>query len=108
MQNRERSTSNRQEPLLSHARQEELRQALTGSPFGGGVEALWTARAVAAWMSEPLGRPGAVQRGWDYLQRLRPSPQVPPPRHVQADPPAPSELTKKSGRSSRKWGRPFP
>src|SRR5258706_1381220 len=85
MQNHARSTSQRQEPLLSPAHQEEVRQALTGSPFGGGVEALWTARAVAAWMSERLGRPVAVQRGWDSLQRPRPSPQVPRPRPLQAD-----------------------
>src|SRR5258708_36516481 len=99
MQNRERSTSNRQEPLLSHARQEELRQALTGSPFGGGVEALWTARAVAAWMSERLGRPGGVQRGWDYLQRPRQSPPGPRPRHGQAEPQAQPDFKKKSNPS---------
>src|SRR5258707_14037594 len=95
MQNRARSTSHRQEPLLSPAHQEELRQALTGSPPGGGAEALWTARAVAAWMSERLGRPMAVQRGGDYLQPLRQSPQGPPPRPVQAGPQAQGGSKKK-------------
>src|SRR5260221_12332751 len=61
MQNHARSTSQRQEPLLSPAHQEELRQALTGSPFGGGGEALWTGRAGAVavagagWVWGPAG-----------------------------------------------------
>src|SRR5258708_24083189 len=47
MHNHARTTSQRQGPLPSPAHQEELRQALTGSPFGGGGGALRTARAVA-------------------------------------------------------------
>src|SRR5258708_39850073 len=54
MQNRARSTSHRQEPLPSPAHQEEVRQALTGSPFGGGGEALWTAPAGGAGRSGRL------------------------------------------------------
>ncbi len=34
-------------------------------------------RAVAAWMKPAPGPGRAIQRGWDYLQRLRYSPQVP-------------------------------
>jgi transposase len=88
MRNRARLTSHRQAPLLSLEQQEELRQALAGAPPGppGGTPTTrWSGRLVAAWMSERLGRPVAVQRGWDYLQRLRYSPQVPRQRHVHAD-----------------------
>lgn len=85
MRNRQRTTSWRPPRMLTDAQQEELRQALAGPPPNGEGE-LWTAREVAAWMSQQLGRPVAVQRGWDYLQRLRHSPQVPRPHHTQADP----------------------
>ncbi len=84
MRNRARTDSYRRPPLLDAALQEELRVALLSPPPGG--QALWTGRVVAAWMSQRLGRAVAVQRGWDYLQRLGQSPQVPRQRHVQADP----------------------
>lgn len=84
MRNRQHTTSWRAQPMLSLAQQEELRQALTGrTPTGEGR---WTARAVAAWMSAKLGRPVRVQRGWDYLQRLKHSQQLPRPQHALADP----------------------
>jgi transposase len=83
MRNRAHTDSYRQPPLLNAAQQEELRMALLSLPPGG--QALWTGRLVAAWMSERLGRPVAVQRSWDYLQRLGQSPQVPRQRHVHAD-----------------------
>jgi transposase len=94
MRNRARLTSHRQAPLLSREQQEELRQALAGSPPGATPTTRWSGRLVARWMSERLGRPIAVQRGWDYLQRLRYSPQVPRPRHVQADPVAQEQFKK--------------
>ena len=34
-------------------------------------------------MAQRLGRPVAVQRGWDYLQRLKQSRQTPRPRHAR-------------------------
>jgi hypothetical protein len=37
-------------------------------------------------MAATLGRPVATQRGWDYLQRLKHSQQVPRPQHALADP----------------------
>src|SRR5436305_10190838 len=95
MRNRARLTSHRQEPLLLVEQQDELRQALAGAPPGGTPSARWSGRLVALWMSERLGRPVAVQRGYDYLQRLRYSPQVPRQRHVLADPVA-QEAFKKS------------
>jgi transposase len=94
MRNRARLTSHRQAPLLSVEQQEELRQALAEAPPGGTPTTHWSGRLVAAWMSERLGRPVAVQRGWDYLQRLRSSPQVPRQRHVQADPAAQERFKK--------------
>ena len=62
---------------------EELRQALAGPAPDGGKH--WSCRAVADWMAAKLGRPVQVQRGWDYLQRLKQSRQVPRPRHALAD-----------------------
>ena len=69
---------------VGRACREELRQALTGcTPRASGA---LTARAVAVWMSAKLGRPVRVQRGWDYLQRLKHRQHVPRSRHAQADP----------------------
>lgn len=104
MRNRQRLAaggSYRRPMLLWEAQQNDLRPALAGPPPGGADAEgdLWTARAVAEWMSGRLGRPIAVQRGWDYLQRLRQSPQVPRPAHTQADPAAQAAFKKSSARS---------
>ncbi len=104
MRNRQRFAtggSYRRSMPLSEAQRNELREALAGPPPGGedGEGDLWTARAVAEWMSARLGRPIAVQRGWDYLQRLRQSPQVPRPAHTQADPAAQAAFKINSARS---------
>ncbi len=99
MINRQHTTSRRAPPMLSAALQEELRHALAGKAPGGARQ--WSARAVADWMAERLGRPVSVQRGWDELQRLKHSQQVPRPRHVSADPVAQDDFKKKSGHSSR-------
>jgi transposase len=97
MRNRAHTDSYRRPPLLNAALQEELGVALQSPPPGG--QALWTGRLVAAWMSERLGRPVGVQRGWDCLQRLGQSPQVPRQRHVHADPAAQQRFKKSSARS---------
>src|SRR5258708_32008004 len=60
MQNHARSTSHRQEPLLSPAHQEEVRHALTGSPLGGGGAAPLAARAGAAGVGRRPGPPAAL------------------------------------------------
>ena len=102
MRNRQRLSvggSYRRPMLLSAEQQEALRQALAGPPPGGAAGDLWTARAAADWMSALLGRTVATQRGWDYLQRLRYSPQVPRPRHTQADPEAQAAFKKNFARS---------
>jgi len=36
-------------------------------------------------MAERVGRPVATHRGGDSLQRLKPRPQLPRPRHALAD-----------------------
>jgi len=102
MRNRQRFSSGgsyRRPQLLSAEQQDELRLALAGPPPGGAAGELWTARAVAAWMSMRLGRSVAIQRGWDYLQRLHYSPQVPRPRHTEADAQVQAAFKKSSARS---------
>jgi transposase len=83
MHNRRHTTSWRAPRMLSTAQQEDLRQALAGPAPDGAKH--WSCRAVADWMAERLGRPVQVQRGWDYLQRLKHRQQVPRPRHALAD-----------------------
>ena len=83
MQNRQHTTSWRPAPMLSVELQVELCQAIAGPASGHSKR--WTARMVAAWMSQKLGRPVRVQRGRDYLQRLKHSPQLPRPQHALAN-----------------------
>ncbi len=84
MHNRRHTTSWRAPRMLSAQQQDELRQALAGRAPDGSKH--WRARDVADWMAATLGRPVATQRGWDYLQRLKQSQQVPRPQHALADP----------------------
>jgi transposase len=93
MVNRQHTTSWRAPRMLSAEQQEELRQALAGRAPDGSKQ--WTCRAVADWMAARLGRPVPVQRGWDYLQRLKQSPQVPRPQHALADPEAQQAFKKR-------------
>lgn len=97
MHNRRRTTSWRAPRMLSPEQQEELRQALAG-PAPDGAKS-WTCRAVADWMAAKLGRPVQVQRGWDYLQRLKQSRQAPRPRHALANPEQQAAFKKSSVRS---------
>ncbi len=97
MVNRQRTTSWRAPRMLSAAQQEELRHALAGPAPEGAKH--WTCRAVADWMAEQLGRPVSVQRGWDYLQRLKQSRQAPRPRHALANLEQQTEFKKSSARS---------
>jgi len=93
MHNRRHTTSWRAPRMVSTEQQEEMRQALAGPAPDGSKH--WRARDVADWMAQRLGRPVATQRGWDYLQRLKHSQQVPRPRHALADP-EPQDAFKKS------------
>jgi transposase len=97
MRNRQHTTSWRAPRMLSAELQEELRQALAGPAPSGAKR--WGARAVADWMAAKLGRPVTLQRGWDYLQRLKHSQQVPRPQHALADPAQQVEFKKRSARS---------
>jgi transposase len=97
MVNRQRTTSWRAPRMLSTEQQEELREALAGPAPNGAKH--WTCRAVADWMAQRLGRPVQVQRGWDYLQRLKQSRQAPRPQHALADLEQQAEFKKTSARS---------
>lgn len=80
-------------PLLTQELREALRTALSGpSPDGG----LWTARKVATWMAERLGRSVGEVRGWEAMRSLGFTPQRPRPRSTIADPVA-QTVFKKGG-----------
>lgn len=72
-------------PLLSLEQERALREALGGDAPGGG---LWSGPEVARWMSAQVGRAVPPQRGWVYLRKMGHTPQVPRPRHGDADPEA--------------------
>lgn len=55
--------------LLTPTQQHELKQALQSPPPEGGC---WTGPRVARWIAVKTGRQIWAQRGWEYLQRLRP------------------------------------
>lgn len=80
-------------PLLTREQQEQLRAALAGPAPDGGI---WSCRSVAGWMSQSLGRPVSMQRGWEWMRRLGFTPQRPRPRATRADPKA-QEAFKKGG-----------
>ena len=83
--------------MLSTEQQEELRQAL--APEGAKR---WSARAVADWMAEQLGRAVQVQvqRDLDDQQRLKHRQQLPRPRHALADAEQQDESQPRAARSS--------
>lgn len=91
-----------QPPLLTPA----LRTARAAPPPDGG---LWTARKVAAWMAEQLGRPVGEVRGWEAMRALGFTPQRPRPTATHADPAA-QDAFKKGGSamSSSASGRRIP
>jgi len=72
-------------PLLSVEQEQALQEALGGVAPNGG---LWSGPEVARWMSVRLDRSVPPQRGWVYLRKMGQSPQVPRPRHGDADPQA--------------------
>jgi transposase len=68
--------------LLDEEGQAELRAALLeGSPPGGGM---WSGPKVARWIEQKTGLEKVhAQRGWEYLRKVRMSPQVPRPSNAQ-------------------------
>ena len=63
-----RTRSRRQPPLLSPEQFEALCEATRGEAPG---DRGWTGAEIARWMSRELGREVSLQRGWDYLQKVR-------------------------------------
>jgi transposase len=77
----------RRRALLDEAEQEELREALEGPPpppsLGGGM---WSGPKVARWIAQRKGLDRVhVQRGFEYLRKIRYSPQLPRPESACAD-----------------------
>lgn len=72
----------RERALLDEEGQAELREALLeGSPPGGGM---WSGPKVARWIEQKTGMERVhAQRGWEYLKKVRMSPQVPRPSNAQ-------------------------
>ncbi len=68
--------------LLDEEGQAQLREALCGPPPGGGM---WSGPKVARWIAQRNGLEKIhVQRGFEYLRKLRYSPQVPRPQNASA------------------------
>ena len=69
--------------LLDEAAEAELLEALQGPPPGGGM---WSGPKVARWIAQRNGLEKVhVQRGFEYLRKVRYSPQVPRPQNASAD-----------------------
>jgi transposase len=88
------------QPLLDTEGLAALEAALSEYPADGG---LWSGRQVTDWMSDYLGRPVSVKRGFDYLHRLNYSRQQPRPRHTKA-----ASLEEQDGfkkKSPKQWRR---
>jgi transposase len=69
--------------LLDEEGQGRLREALLKeAPPGGGM---WSGPKVARWIEQKTGLQKKVhaQRGWEYLRKVRMSPQVPRPSNAQ-------------------------
>ena len=80
--------------LLDEAGEEELVEALSGAPPGGG---LWSGPKVARWIKERNGLEKVhVQRGFEYLRKVGMSPQVPRPSNAKGADSSEREAFKKS------------
>ena len=70
--------------LLDEVGEAELQAALQAPPPGGGM---WSGPKVARWIAQRNGLEKVhVQRGFEYLRKVRYSPQVPRPQNTSADP----------------------
>lgn len=71
----------RERALLDEEGQAQLREALLGSPPGGGM---WSGPKVARWIARRNGlKKVHVQRGFEYLRKVGMSPQLPRPSNAQ-------------------------
>lgn len=80
---------------LSVQQQQKLRQELAAAQER---HENWNGKRVAQWMSEQLGRPIHMQRGYDWLAKFKHTPQVPRPEHNAANE-QDQRVFKKSSRS---------
>jgi transposase len=86
----------RERALLDEEGQAELRAALEGPPPGGGM---WSGPKVARWIEARTGSEKVhVQRGWEYLRKVRYSPQVPRPSNGRGADASEREAFKKVSR----------
>ena len=67
---------------LNQVQQQKLKQEILAAQERGEN---WNGRRVAQWMSEQLGRPVHMQRGYEWLAKLGFSSQMPRPAHKNAD-----------------------
>ena len=83
--------------MLDEEGQAELRAAvLEGPPPGGGM---WSGPKVARWIEERTGSEKVhLQRGWEYLRKVRMSPQVPRPSNAKGASSSEQEAFKKVSR----------
>jgi transposase len=82
--------------LLDETGEEELVEALSGAPPGGGM---WSGPKVARWIKERNGLEKVhVQRGFEYLRKVGMSPQVPRPSNAKGADPSEREAFKKVSR----------
>jgi transposase len=92
--------------LLNSEQLEQLRSSLKEPPQDKG---LWTGPKVAQWIAQKTGKEKVwPQRGWDYLQKCRYSPQKPRPRHVKGDPIAQQEFKKNCEKGLENCNENFP
>jgi transposase len=79
--------------LLDEEGQAELLEALQGPPPGGGM---WSGPKVARWIAQRNGLEQVhVQRGFEYLRKVRYSPQLPRPANAQGADASEQEAFKK-------------
>jgi transposase len=87
----------RERALLDEEGEAELREALFGPPPGGGM---WSGPKVARWIARRKGLEKVhVQRGFEYLRKVRYSPQVPRPSNAQGADSSEKEAFKKDSPS---------
>ena len=76
----------RERALLDETGEEELLEALQGPPPAWVGSGMWSGPKVARWIAKRNGLERVhVQRGFEYLRKVRMSPQVPRPQNARAD-----------------------
>jgi transposase len=81
---RHRNPGAKERALLDEAGEEELLEALSGPPPASVGSGMWSGPKVARWIEQKTGLQKVhAQRGWEYLRKVRMSPQVPRPSNAQ-------------------------